>query len=567
MRAPRLVIVIAALGVAVGVAAHAQQSGAATATIRGVVVGDSDSRPLRQAHVVLIGTATGTIRVTSTDGDGRFAFTGLPADRYTIGASKPPFLGAVAGARRPARPGSPVAVSDGETIADVTIRLPRAAAIAGVVTDERGSPAAMTVVTAYQLRTDNGDRVLAEAAAARADDRGRYRIHGLVPGEYVVAVTRMALVAPRAQKAADIDEVLKTGRPSAPETTTERYAPVFYPGTVRLADAQPLLLGVGDERSGVDLPLMLIATARLEGTVSGPDGQPATATVTLSSYAPDRQPLNTFGFFGSAAAGGRFVLSGIAPGTYTIRATSRDGYLASETIEVTGADRSGIQLTLRPPLTLTGRIAFEGAAVPPALDGHRVPIRALGAGSSGSTPSMSVTDTSGAFRIARLMPGRYLIGGPVFFGASDASVTWALTSVTVDGGDVTDLPFEITADAPPGEIVVTYGDRWQEIRGHLLQASGAPAAGYVVVAFPDERAYWIDGSRRIVIATSGAGGEFTLGGPGPLTLPPGAYLLAVVPDLERGEQFDRAFLSALVPAAVRVTLQPGERKAQDLRIK
>jgi hypothetical protein len=58
-----------------------------------------------------------------------------------------------------------------------------------------------------------------------------------------------------------------------------------------------------------------------------------------------------------------------------------------------------------------------------------------------------------------------------------------------------------------------------------------------------------------------------LSGAGPTTLPPGKYLLAAVTDIDRDEQFDPAFLGALVPAAVPVTLQPGEKRVQDLVIK
>src|SRR6185436_15160728 len=118
------------------------------------------------------------IRVTSTDADGRFVVADLPADRYLVGASKPPFLGAVAGAKRPARPGTPIALANGQTINNVTIQLPPGAAISGTVTDERGQPASNVTINLMQAQMQNGERVLTmRPGSAVSDERGRYRIY------------------------------------------------------------------------------------------------------------------------------------------------------------------------------------------------------------------------------------------------------------------------------------------------------------------------------------------------------------------------------------------------------
>jgi hypothetical protein len=85
--------------------------------------------------------------------------------------------------------------------------------------------------------------------------------------------------------------------------------------------------------------------------------------------------------------------------------------------------------------------------------------------------------------------------------------------------------------------------------------------------FPADKKYWLPGSRKILTVRPDTGGQFRLGGPGPTALPPGAYLLAAVTDLERDEQFDPAFLAALVTSAIPVTLLPGDRKVQDVVIK
>src|SRR5262245_37879255 len=68
-----------------------------TGALGGTVTNDDGSRPVRNAYVVLIGTGKGILKVTSTDSDGKFNFTALPADRYTVGVSKAPYIGTVAG--------------------------------------------------------------------------------------------------------------------------------------------------------------------------------------------------------------------------------------------------------------------------------------------------------------------------------------------------------------------------------------------------------------------------------------------------------------------------------------
>jgi hypothetical protein len=48
-------------------------------------------------------------------------------------------------------------------------------------------------------------------------------------------------------------------------------------------------------------------------------------------------------------------------------------------------------------------------------------------------------------------------------------------------------------------------------------------------------------------------------------LPAGEYLIAAADDVGDGDWFDPAFLDALAPSALRVTLAAGETKVQDLR--
>jgi hypothetical protein len=237
------------------------------------------------------------------------------------------------------------------------------------------------------------------------------------------------------------------------------------------------------------------------------------------------------------------------------------------TVDVVGADVTSLVLVFGPASRLSGRVAFTGTATAPARAGLRVALQTLATVPAAAAPIVAPTNASGAFSITRVMPGRYLLSAPIAFGAIADSVTWTLDSVLIAGKDVTDLPFEVTSESPINDAVVTLIDRWQSLSGRLTLANGGAATDYTIVVFPADKAYWPAGSRRIRVTRPGSDGTFVIGGSGSLSLPAGAYLLAAVPDLDRDEQLDPAFLASLVPAAVPSTVLPGERKVQDLAIR
>jgi hypothetical protein len=215
---------------------------------------------------------------------------------------------------------------------------------------------------------------------------------------------------------------------------------------------------------------------------------------------------------------------------------------------------------------MNGSLLFRGAATAPDLTGRRISIR----NTTPNVPQQPIatpTNQTGAFTVSSILPGRYTISGTLNLGPTTATMTWALESVVLDGRDVTDLPIDITGDNPPKNVVVTFTDRFQGLTGRITRAGGAPVSEHTIIVFPEDKNYWVSGSRRILTTRPGTDGRFTLSGAGPTTLPPGKYLLAAVTDIDRDEQFDPAFLAALVPAAVPLTLQPGEKKVQDLIVK
>jgi hypothetical protein len=133
--------------------------------------------------------------------------------------------------------------------------------------------------------------------------------------------------------------------------------------------------------------------------------------------------------------------------------------------------------------------------------------------------------------------------------------------VTANGRDAVDTGVVVK----PGEnvdLVVTFTDRPAEITGVLQDSAGRPAPAFFIVIFPADRALWIPGSPRLGAVRPGTDGRYSR-----TALPPGEYYLAALTDVEDREWNDPAFLEALVPSAIRVTVGEGERKIQNIQVK
>ncbi len=103
-----------------------------------------------------------------------------------------------------------------------------------------------------------------------------------------------------------------------------------------------------------------------------------------------------------------------------------------------------------------------------------------------------------------------------------------MKSVTLDGKDITDRPFDLDADAT--NIVVAYTDRASKVTGVVKDARGAASATAVVLAFPVDPQRWsgygIDSAQPEEAPVSRAG-EYTLEG-----LPAGDYYVIAIDDAD-----------------------------------
>jgi hypothetical protein len=188
---------------------------------------------------------------------------------------------------------------------------------------------------------------------------------------------------------------------------------------------------------------------------------------------------------------------------------------------------------------------------------------AVAAGSTAAAATGTV-DPDGTFRVAGLAPDRYTVAAAwPGMRTGDGLTGWWITNVRVGDLDLGDAPIDVAANATVPDVVITFSDRIGAIEGELTDASNRPAPEYFVLAFPVERSSWTTTSRKLLAPVKpGTDGRFRIGG-----VLPGDYHLAVVTAVGQEDTGDPAFLEAILPGAIKISVGAGETRRQDLRIK
>jgi uncharacterized protein (DUF2141 family) len=574
-----IIAVLAALQVAPSRDARGPVRG--TAVISGVVVSDdAEARPVRKARVTC-SSPDAPGHTTITDDGGRFVFAGLPAGRYTVGASKVAWVQTVHGAKRPLRPGIAIPVADGQKL-DIVVRMPRGGVITGVVRDRNNQPAASQPVSALRQAIVNGERRFVSSGNASTDDRGTYRIFGLAAGDYIVSATGRGTAGPELRLTSDADvrhAAAANPRTPPPPSRSVALATTYYPDVTSASQAGIVSLRAGEERDGVDLMLQMVPTARVEGTVSLPAGGAPPGTevnlIVMGQSGDPALPIQALRTSG-VGADGNFSFANVTPGQYTVLARGSqpmpkaDGTAggppqvvwASTQIGVDGEHIAGLGLSLEPGLTISGQVRFEGTTLTPPVDLKSIRVSAAPAETQRNVhfaPAAVTVGPDGRFMMPGVTPGKYRLGAS--FPGSGRPGGWVLKSVMVAGQDSLDAPFTLPPNQHVLDATITFTERLAQVTGTLRHAAGGAAADYTVVVFPAEPSLWVPQSRRIQGVRPAADGTYLM-----RNLPAGNYLLAAVDDVEPGEWFDPAFLQRLGPAAVRITIADSEQKVQDVRI-
>ena len=521
--------------------------------VSGRVVSAADGAPLRSARVGLIQANVRRhplVYATTTDSEGRFELKLVEAGRYEFFASHLGFLEQHYQAKGPEEgEGAVLSLASGQEVNDAMFRLIRASVITGKVVDDNGEPMMGVSVSVLhkpteEEREDEGPRgkklEMISVSTVPTDDRGEYRIFGLKPGEYFVkAVETTDLQSFYGQLPEGSDAIVLRELGS-------QFAPVYVPGVLQMDQAQPVVLGAGEEAQA-DLAMRRIKLVEVAGRVIGPDGSPALRSYVQLSQAGISDWSGELG--GGTDSKGEFSIKGVPPGTYYISASMQDKekyYNARQKVEVAEATVEGVVLSMGSGASIHGWVRTATGAPAPL---GRMWIRLQPTAEEGDSGSaFAEVSNDGSFELGGVADGGYALA------ANGLDKGWFVKSVHLGNEDVLQNGVQVENGVVKGSVDIVVSSDGAQIEGNVTDSDKDQSlAGVQVKARVDPPSDYNYGRSRAT--TTDQHGHFVL-----KDLPPGKYsVTAKMPKSSAGAP-------AIKSDAVAVTVGEREHRALDFKL-
>lgn len=331
------------------------------------------AKPAPQVAMVLYGNGDSAIRLpsgkleTTTDANGVYRLTGLPAGSYWVKPMTPAFV----------EVSRKVTISDGETAAGIDFELVKGGVITGRITDADGHPVIEERVDLFDAEPASNQT--AEKVGniwlqhGQTDDRGIYRILSVAPGRYKVAVGN------------DGGNIWWRSVP-------RRYRRVFFPGVTDPGRATVIEVSESSETSHVDITLDApIHTYAASGVIL--DEQTNQPVPNMQCWISEQRkefiPLEVI-----SNSQGRFQIDSLLPGNYQVRAEPKNGdNVRSSPVSFHIADRDidGLVIKTGKGAAIAGVVVLENKE-PVIMDKLRQ--RRIGTWTSTGTDSQPVYHSS-----------------------------------------------------------------------------------------------------------------------------------------------------------------------------
>jgi Carboxypeptidase regulatory-like domain len=409
----------------------------------------------------------------TTDAEGRYQISGLPAGQYIISTDAPAYLPQSRALGSDAS--TKITLDEGEAREKIDFALIRGGVITGRVTDEDGRPQVGRYVRLIEFVDRDQFREVGDmragVTALESDDRGIYRIFGLRAGRYIVL-------------AGGEDDYLRGA------ITPRKTQLTYHPDVVRQEEAKVIEVREGEEVTGVDIRLRNPgATFAASGRVINSEtGKPLPQTRVICF--PVGNPEDEWGNWAADTltdSEGNFTATGLKPGKYKAKyyppQEGSEYYSEGKYFEVSDGDVSGVEVTVRRGAVINGAVIVEegrDATTNAKLSEASVMAQVwkgwlVGNTSYGSTVGFlnSKIGNDGSFRMTGVPPGK----ADIRLSSSSKSL-WRLR-VERDGIDV-NSGFEVRAGEEINSVRVIIGQGAGVIRGTLKIVGGVLPEGVVL---------------------------------------------------------------------------------------
>jgi hypothetical protein len=575
-------------------------------TVRGRVVYEETTRPVRRARLTLVNEAgTRTDYNALTDARGDFRIANVRAGSYLAFVDVPGVLSPVGFVSvnelrtgqpdfTEARPFFDRIEVDGKQDVQVTVHARRGAAVSGKVTYADGDPAVSVVVNVMRRGADGRlmryltGANLVSISGLKTDDRGMFRVTGLPPGEYVIAVAEpVAHGSPDGRGRGDDISGMVEG------LMGQQLLMTFYPSALSAKEATVLKLAAGDERPDVDINIperelrtvagvvrsrrdkTPVARARVS-IVRRDDPVGAVANVETMYATGDFMPNST-----TTDADGRWEFREIPDGPYTVVVKPPEEYesVAAEAVMMNSnmssavnmngpspgqrrrknayaptrrdfevsADLSDVAVEVGDGARISGTITVEGGRAP-----HYGYVNAVRAPEGGGAPAPSdaynATAYGGRFAVEGLPAGRFYLQPSTY----DDGERLYVKSVTRGGRDLLREPLALAEGENADDVEIVFSRNPATLRvTATAAATGKPAPGAFVMVVPADLSAWAPYTQPLYCLTED--GFCTV------SAPPGDYRVVGLPNASARGTLDGE-IRRRAATAPRVSLRAGETK-------
>jgi hypothetical protein len=312
-------------------------------SITGIVVDSVSHQPVRKVMVSLALGLQPLETRASTDNAGAFAFHDLKPGEYNLGVERSDY---------PDPAQRTITVSPSEDPDPVRVELIPGAVVSGRILDEDGDP--LNGCWAQARRAEHPEQIVSPQIARTAAEPSAYRLFGLRPGKYILAVQ---CVVPAFQP-----RPFSAG-PDPPPSLA--YPLQFYPDAPDAASAEPIELAAGTERSGVDFRMRTSYVTQVRVVIAPSSAEWRGRNLSVQLMRPGDWSWDEFGPTSPDSSGNAFRFPQVFPGSYVLVATtlpvSDSPIGAIERIEVKDQPVNAV-IELKHGIGIKGTIELESGA-------------------------------------------------------------------------------------------------------------------------------------------------------------------------------------------------------------